>query len=233
MPASKWATVTWWPMVYLSFYLFYVSIELQKYEKEKGIIRAVFRVWQIGAQWYSLRPCLAMASNMPKLSVIFHARACFLVIPLFFSAPFVCHSITFYYTSKSDVWHFLLASMATQCECLLSFHPHSIHVFYSLLLSNTPGMCVCFCEAPLHTLLLFTFIKFSSQLLDDLLNILQLESFKELLESINALFCTEAQVWYFYQNVLIQHKYFISCVWFLPLLSKIASRTKRHWICVV
>lgn len=95
----------------------------------------------------------------------------------------------------------------------------------------SPWMSLRICEAPLHTLLLFTFIKFNSQLLDDLLNISQPESFKEPLESISAPFCTEAQAWYFYQNVLIQHKYFrhFLCV----VSSEIAARTKRHWIFVV
>lgn len=150
---------------------------------------------------------------MPKLSVIFHARAHFFILSLFFSAPFLCRSITSYYTPKSDVWHFLLASMLTiHSECHIFFS--SLSPFTSSTLRNSPPLLVCvyvFVKPHFTLYYCLRLIKFS-QLQDDLLNISQLESFKEPLESINALFCTEAQVWYFYQNVLIHHKYFRNLV---------------------
>lgn len=174
-----------------------------------------------------------MASDMPKLSAIFHARACF-PVPSLFSLR-LCSVIVSLLTMP---WNLMCDTFCKQAcwklnvSVFFSSHP-SPPSMSPALPHSLYSMCVCICEGPLHTLLLFTFRKFSSQLLDDLLNISQPESFKEPQESINARFCTEAQVRYFYQNVLIQHKYFRHlCMWFLPLLSEIAARTKRHQIII-
>lgn len=137
------------------------------------------------------------------------------------------HSISFFLGSFAlSFYHFFLCPKIWCVTLSASMHACwllNVSVFFSSFPNQPPKppspfpvsysqtfsvRLVCICEAPLHTLVLFTFREFSSQLLDDLLNISQPERFKEPLESINALFCTEAQVWYFYQNVLIQHKYF-------------------------